>query len=182
MAGIVEKGNNGLFSNEIEFTGKYATYARFLKDEAKLVNTLREAYVIGAIVGFLNNKTETEDNEEKVQPASVLPSEVIKRRADLRHIYRIIMLLKEEEGYSIDDYKNRAFKDDNEDNSDQYKENMKIFNDYACGGVEYLYNRFVDCQDTDEVIDTLYDFIQEFSTDIELIEGDELPEFKPEFN
>ena len=28
--GIVEKGNSGLFDNEIEFTGKYATMVRLV--------------------------------------------------------------------------------------------------------------------------------------------------------
>ena len=31
--GIVEKGNSGLFDNEIEFNGKYATMVRFLKED-----------------------------------------------------------------------------------------------------------------------------------------------------
>lgn len=42
MAGISEKGNNGLFGNEVEFNGKYATYARFLKDEVGVFQTFRE--------------------------------------------------------------------------------------------------------------------------------------------
>ncbi len=101
MAGISEKGNNGLFGNEVEFNGKYATYARFLKDEVGVFQTFREVYVIGAIVGYLNNRTESKDEGDKVQSASIFPNELSKRKIDLRHIYRTIMLLKEEEGFTL---------------------------------------------------------------------------------
>ena len=74
--GIVEKGNSGLFDNEIEFNGKYATMVRFLKEDLGLFSTFREAYVISSIVGFLNNKKYTEDNQEKVQAASIFPNEL----------------------------------------------------------------------------------------------------------
>ena len=30
--GIIEKSNNGLFENEIEFNGNYATMVRYLKE------------------------------------------------------------------------------------------------------------------------------------------------------
>ena len=110
--GIVEKGNSGLFDNEIEFNGKYATMVRFLKEDLGLFSTFREAYVISSIVGFLNNKKYTEDNQEKVQAASIFPNELNKRKPDLRFIYRLIMLLKEEKDYTLEDYKNRTFRDD----------------------------------------------------------------------
>lgn len=181
MSGIAEKGNNGLFSNEIEFNGKYATYARFLRDEIGLVQTFREAYVIGSIVGYMNNRMETPDSEPKVQPASVFPNELSKRRIDLRFIYRIIMLLKEEDGFTLDDYKNRAFRDDPEENADTYKANMELFNSYACGGVEYLYEMFQNETSIDKVVDKLYKFLHEFSIDVGILENEELPEFTPDF-
>jgi hypothetical protein len=78
--GIVEKGNSGLFDNEIEFTGKYATMVRFLKEDLGLFSTFREAYVTASIIGFLNNREYTDDNQEKVQPASIFPNELNKRK------------------------------------------------------------------------------------------------------
>ena len=35
-AGIIEKSNNGLFENEIEMNGNYATIVRHLKDDHRL--------------------------------------------------------------------------------------------------------------------------------------------------
>lgn len=178
MAGISEKGNNGLFGNEVEFNGKYAIYARFLRDDVGIFQTFREVYVTSAIVGYLNDRTETIDKNEKVQSASIFPNELSKRKIDLRHIYRTIMLLKEEDGFTLDDYKNRAFRDDPEENPEVYKRNMQIFNSYACGGVEYLYEMFRNTTSVEEVVDELYQFVHDFSVDVGLGNEEELPEFE----
>ena len=176
------KGNSGLFDNEIEFTGKYATMVRFLKEDLGLFSTFREAYVTASIIGFLNNREYTDDNQEKVQPASIFPNELNKRKPDLRFIYRLIMLLKEEENYTLEDYKNRTFRDDPEENMDVLKRNMEIFNSFACGGIEYLYDKFRDCDRVEDTVDTLYELLHKFSVDVGLIEGeDDLPDFEPDF-
>lgn len=182
-SGIIEKGNSGLFDNEIEFNGKYATYVRFLKEEMGLFGTFREAYVTSAIIGFVNSCERTEDTSAKVQAASIFPNELTKRKTDLRFIYRMIMLLKEEENYSLEDYQNRTFKDDPEEDLEVIKSNMEIFNGFACGGIEYLYNKFQNCSRIEDVVDTLYELVHQFAADVGLIEGeDELPDFEPEFN
>lgn len=181
-SGIVEKGNSGLFDNEIEFNGKYATMVRFLKDDLGLFNTFREAYVTSAIVGYINNRQESTDEGDKVQAASIFPNELSKRKKDLRFLYRMIMLLKEEPNFTLDDYKNRTFRDDAEEDSAMLKANMSIFNSYACGGLEFLYGKFSACNRVEDVVDTLYEFIHSFSEDVGLIEDtDDLPDFEPDF-
>lgn len=147
-----------------------------------LFSTFREAYVTASIIGFLNNREYTDDNQEKVQPASIFPNELNKRKPDLRFIYRLIMLLKEEENYTLEDYKNRTFRDDPEENMDVLKRNMEIFNSFACGGIEYLYDKFRDCDRVEDTVDTLYELLHKFSVDVGLIEGeDDLPDFEPDF-
>lgn len=182
--GIVEKGNAGLFDNEIEFNGKYATMVRFLRDDVGLFGTFREAYVVSSIVGFINEREATDDNQEKVQPASIFPNELSKRKQDLRFIYRLMMLLKEEPNFSLEDYKNRTFKDDYEENKELIKQNMNIFNSYACGGVEFLYEKFENCDRVDDAVDTLYEYLHQFSSNVGLLDddGEELPDFEPDFS
>ena len=181
--GIIEKQSGGLFENEIEMQGKYATMARFLRDEIGLFSTFREVYVTGAIVGYLNGLSEMDDKDDKVQSASIFPNELSNRKKDLRFIYRTIMLLKDEPNYTIDDYKNRAFRDDSEENADLIRENMQIFNSYACGGVEYLYRLFQDCDSPEKTVDALYEYIHKFCIDTGVLEGgDELPDFNPIFD
>ena len=177
--GIIEKSNSGLFDNEIEINGKYATMARFLKEDAGIFATFREAYLTSAIVGFLNKSKETKDNSDKVQAASIFPNELSKRKADLKLLYRIIMLVEESPDFTIDDYMNRAFRDDAEEsNKDKLKSNMALFNSYVCGGLEFLYNEFKDTKKMDEVINVLYEYVHAFAVDVGLLDdGGELPDF-----
>lgn len=180
--GITEKSNNGLFENEIEFNGKYATIVRTLKEELGLFTTFREAYVTAAVIGFVNQRKAMDENDEKVQPASIFPSELSKRKHDLRFLYRVIMLVEDEPSFTIDDYMNRAFRDDAEDaNVDNLKQNMAMFNAYVCGGLDYLYEQFGSLTRTDEIVNTLYDLVHNFAIDMEIIAEDELPDFDPSF-
>ena len=85
--GIIEKSNNGLFENEIEFNGNYATMVRYLKETVGVFTTFREAYLVSAIVGYLNNAEESQNHkQDKVQSASIFPNELNKRKADLRFV------------------------------------------------------------------------------------------------
>ena len=182
-AGITETSSNGLFENEIEFNGKYATIIRHLKDDLGLFNTFREGYVTAAVIGFLNKRTETISKPEKVQPASIFPNEINKRKQDLRLLYRIMMLVQDDPNYTIEDYMNRAFRTDSgEGYEEMIKENMAIFNSYACGGLDYLDEKFGELDKIEDVVDTVYELVHGFAVDMELIEAVELPEFEPVFD
>ena len=102
--GIIEKNNNGLFENEVEINGKYATMARALKEEYGVFSTFREVYVLAAVLGYLHQRKETEDNTPKVNAASIFPGDLNRRKADLRFLYRVMMLTNDMEGYTINDY------------------------------------------------------------------------------
>lgn len=183
MAGIVEKGNKGLFENEIEFNGKYATMLRYLKEEAGIFTYNREGYVISSIVGFINRCKETEDNTDSVKPTSIFASDILKRKSDLKFLYRVIMLLDDEQDYTMEEYRDRAFKTNPDEHMEIMKNNMKLFNSYACGGLEYIYNIFADCDTTEKKVDKLYEFIHNMAIDDGIIEDDkELPAFTPDFD
>ncbi len=177
--GIIEKSNSGLFCNEIEMNGKYATIVRYLKEDIGIFSTFREAYIISAIIGFLHKNKGTNDNSEKVQAASIFPNELSKRLPDLKMLYRVIMLADETQAYTIEEYMNRAFRDDAEtENADKLKTNMALFNLYVCGGLEILYEKFKDLDKIDNIVNALYAFVHEFIVDVGLIEeDDELPDF-----
>lgn len=161
-----------LFDKEFEFKGKHATYCRFLKDEIKLFKTFREVYTVSAIIGFLNS-TKSKVDDEKVQPASILPSELAQKRPVLTYIYRLIMLLDETEGFDIKNYQDRTFRDDAdvEEHPEKLKANMELFNAYAMGGLEILYDKFKDCKEKIDVVNTLYEYLDDFYSDNGLIES-----------
>lgn len=163
----------GLFDKEYKFFGKHATYCRFLKDEG-IIKTFREVYLISTVIGFLNNTCSPIDKEEKVQEASILPSELMQQKDNLTFLYRIIMLTKEDDGFSIDDYKNRAFRDDVDDeNPEKVKKNMELFNSYSRAGVEILYDKFKDGTNKKDYANILNQFLTEFCTDTTLILDEE---------
>lgn len=181
--GIIEKSNNGLFENEIEMNGNYATIVRHLKDDLGIFTTFREAYVTAAVLGFVHKRTETEGTQDKVQAASIFPNELNKRKHDLRLLYRIIMLVQDEPNFTIEDYMNRAFRDDAEEaNAERLKQNMATFNSYVCGGFEYLQEKFGQLDKTEDVVDAVYEMVHDFAVDIELLEDGDLPDFVPTFD
>ena len=183
MADIVIKGTSGLFENEIELHGKYASEIRFLKDEVGIFNSLRDAYVVAAIIGFITKADLEVNEEENVKEASIFSDEIKRRRKELKFIYQLIMLLDENPEFNIDDYKNRTFRDDPEDYPETVRENMTIFNNYVCKGLDYLYVKFINCNRLDATVDTLYEFVHEVAVATGLIEDEEeLPEFTPKFN
>jgi len=139
MDGIKELGKRrGLFENEIEFNDRYASIVRFLRDEVKIFNSFRDAYLNAAVIGFLKKSySDISKQTNKVQPASIFPNELSARKQDLRFVFRMIMTVKEENDFSIDDYMNRTFRDGSED--DAYaglSEKMEIFNSYVCIGLD----------------------------------------------
>lgn len=182
-SGIVELGTSGLFENEIEFNGKHARMVRFLKEEIGVFATFREAYVLSAAVGFLNKAKETSYNGEKIQPASIFKGDLSARKLDLKFLYRVMMLAEDVDSFTIDDYMNKAFRDDSDEGDpEKFKNNMATFNSYACGGLEYLYKKFENLSRTDDVVNALYDFVHGLIVDLELLSDEDLPDFTPSFN
>ncbi len=183
MADIIVKGSSGLFENEIELHGKYATEIRFLKDEVGIFNSLRDAYVVSAIIGFITKAEVKVEEEENVKEASIFSDEIKRRRKELKFIYQLIMLLDENPDFNIDDYKNRTFRDDPEDYPETVRENMVIFNRYVCIGLDFLYDKFINCNRINTTVDTLYEFVHEIAAATGVIEDqEELPDFTPKFN
>lgn len=183
---IIEKTNNGLFNNEIELTGKYATLIRKFKDDIGLFPTFRDCYMVAAILGFLHGKTETPDKTPSVQNASIFTDALRTRKSELRFIYRMIMLSKDESSFTTDDYMNRTFRDDIEDpeGAIRLKENMELFHSYVCGGLDYLDEKFSDLTSEDAIVNMIYEIVTTFAGEVGLIEteDDELPDFKPNFD
>lgn len=163
-----------MFDKEFNFKGQYGKYCRGLNsmEGNGLFNTNREAYVYSSIIGYLNNAHSTRDNYDKNErEASILPSELMRRKSDLRFLYHLVMLLKEEPGYTTDDYINRTFRDEaDENNPEKLEKNMEIFNAYAEGGIEFLYKKFGEHTNLADVVDELYKFINDFAMDVGLKE------------
>lgn len=177
-AGISVKGyNSGLFQNEIELNGDYATKIRSLRDEIKIFASFRDAYLTAAVVGFKEQATGFDTLTDKVQPASIFTGELNGRLTELKLVYRTIMLLDKTENLTNKEYENRAFRDDAEtENIEKLKKNYALFNSYVCGGIDILYEKFNGLDD-DKLIDELFEFVSEFIVAAGYGFADELSEY-----
>ena len=83
------------------------------------------------------------------------------------------MLLDPVDGFTINDYQNRTFRDDAESEKapEKIKSNMEIFNSYANGGIEILYDLFKDCKEKKDTVNVLYEFLYDFYSENNLLEN-----------
>lgn len=104
---------------------------------------------------------------------------MVKRRESLRLTYHLSMLLNEKSRFTVEEYKNRTSCDEvDEENSKKLNNNMKIFNSYAESGIEFLKNKFEHCQNITEVVDELYQYVDDFAIEVGLKESNlELSDF-----
>lgn len=165
-----------MFDREITVKGKYAAYLKSLcqlpgnaseKDKAlyhnfKLFETYVSAYMVAPIIGLLNGKkasyNATDDSKES---AGILEGALIKNASKLKYIYRLIILSDDSEAISDEEKINRAFRED--DNEESVRDGMDLYTAYFLGGLEILYDTFVQsCVTDDDYIKKMFDFVTEF--------------------
>ena len=156
-----------MFEKNYRLSGKHATYVKFLKDEAKIFDTIIGAYINGAIFGLLYNRTAPID-KESTDTANIMSEQFIQYQEKCKFVYRLVMLLDETTDISSQKRIDRAFRDDTETENPDYEEimkaNMNVFHAYVRGGIEQLYEDFVTgCTSPDDYITRMYEQINSFS-------------------
>ena len=79
-------------------------------------------------------------------------------------------------------YEDDNAEDTEKDVNQSLKEKMKIFNSYACGGLEYLSEKFEGVNRDDDIVEIIYNLVHNFAIDINMLEDDRLVDFTPEFD
>ena len=162
-----------LFEKDLKITGKHSILISELKD-SNVFPTYREIYTISTAVGYLFGEKVAADRTENVKPSTIFASDLAAQKPNLRFLYRLIMLTEDQEGFTLDDYKNRAFRDDAiEDNEDKMRENMEIFNSYFRGGLEKITDLLKDCDTPKERVNEIYSFLYDMCVDYNYIKDDE---------
>ena len=148
-----------MFEKDYSFRGKHATYAKYLKDTAKLFDRLIDVYMLGAVIGYLHGRKSEKDTSTN-DSASMLAGVFITEKDKCEFIYRLIMLMDVSTGLSQEQRVDRAFRDDT--NEDAVKSNLELFNSYAFGGIEVLYEKFVDnCTTRDDYLNSIHKFVND---------------------
>ena len=120
-----------------------------------------EVLLIAPLIGFLYNRTaETEKNTD-VKENNIFLEAINRIRNDLEFTYRLLMILHKKKELSVDERLNRAFRYDRDD--DKRKSGDEVFWGYLLGGIEVLYEKFVDeSHGSDELVQNIYEFIETF--------------------
>ena len=156
-----------MFEKNYRLVGKHATYAKFLKDDAKLFDTIIGAYINGAVFGILYNRTAPID-KDSTDTANIMSEQFITYQDKCKFVYRLVMLLDEGSHLSSERRIDRAFRDDAEEENPEYenimKSNMDVFHSYVRGGIEQMYEDFVTgCTSPDDYVTRMYEQITNFN-------------------
>lgn len=154
-----------MFEKDFKFTGKHATYVKFLVNNAEIFSRNIDVYMLGALVGIYYNKRGATDTTSK-DDTSIPVSAFINEKPNCTFIYRLVMLLSnvDERENLIEHKLNKAFRDDCETNSEaKMKENMDLFHSYVLGGVEKIYEQYTtDIHGKEEYIQRMFEVIEDF--------------------
>lgn len=161
-----------MFENDYTISGKHATHMKYL-DSTGIFERYIDTYMIAAIVGFLHGRTDKKDNTSQ-DKARIFADAFAKERANCDFIYRLIMLSDERFNISSTERIDRAFRYDAQNENEENKKNMDIFNSYVLGGVEELFEQFTEgCTSREDYIDNIYNIATQFNEEIEGISYDE---------
>jgi hypothetical protein len=151
-------------------TGKHASYVKslsFKNNDTKnasiacVFNRHIDVYIAGAIIGAVMGLKADVDNPENADTATIFAEQIIGNQALLKYIYHCILLTENSE-LPADDRIDRAFRYDAD--ADKVKEGMEIFNAYARGGIEWLYDKFTNGATTrDDYLQKINEIITDFA-------------------
>ena len=161
-----------MFDKDMQIRGKYATYWKALTQlpgnavetskNFKIFENYIYVYMVAPIIGLLNGRKGQHDPADDSKDTAGMLAEIqIKNASKLKYIYRLITLVDDSEGLSDEEKINRAFREDN--NEESVKKGMELYTAYFFGGLEVLYETFVlGCITEDDYIRKMFDFVSEF--------------------
>lgn len=131
--------------DEMFFVGKHRDYVDKLWTQGKIQESffrrLVDLYAIAAIVGLKANKRSPEEKDESEVKRTVQMKQLNENYQTLLPIMRMVLIMDDTRGLSFEEKLESAFTIPEDE--EVYKNNMELFNSYARGGIEYLYEHLV---------------------------------------
>lgn len=155
-----------MFTSDIFVRGKHATYLKYLSKKTekndrkekvagvfeRAIDVYMTAPIIGLVYGL--RRDEVDPNSDTVK---IFTDTVNREQLNLVSIYRTVLLVDNSRGLTADEKIEQAFK------TPDTTENMKIFNAYLRGGIEWLYEQITTGAVTrDEYLAKIYDIVGNF--------------------
>ena len=159
-----------MFEEQYKFRGKHADMVNRLKGTFSLSsetgNIIKnhsifdnnyQIYELAPIIGFLYNRKATVD-KDNANTSNIMAGEMIKYSDSFEFSYKLIMLLDKNNEPNAEKRIEKAFRGiDNKDDE-------ALFDNYLLGGVEVLHEKIFDkVNTTEDIINKLYDFLEEFN-------------------
>ena len=131
--------------DEMFFVGKHRDYVDKLWTQNKIQESyfkrLVDLYAVAAIVGLKTKRKSAEVYDESDIKRTVQMKQLSENYQVLLPIMRMVLIMDDSRNLTVEERLESAFLIP--DNIDVYKENMELFNSYARGGIEYLYEQLV---------------------------------------
>ncbi len=124
--------------------GKYADYVDALWKQNKIQEScfrrLIDLYVLAAMVGIRTGRKLDEDvsNDNK---RTVQLEQIVSKFNILRETMRLMILFDDSDGSDAEERIRAAFSEPSTE--EEYRKYMDMFNSYALGGIDYIYNAII---------------------------------------
>lgn len=178
-----------MFDNDYTISGKHAKYLKFLAKKnsesensagAKIFERYIDVYLNAAIFGLIYAQKSKKDaeSEDRSNSANILASAFIREHENCIFLYRLVMLLDESCGLSLEQKINRAFLCEGSDEQNkEVQKNLELFNDYVRGGIEIMYEKFTeDCHNPEDYLNKTYEVITSFQLEMTGISDEKISE------
>lgn len=131
-------------NDEFFVTGMHKDYVDKLWTQNKIQESyfrrLVDLYCVAAAVGLLANRRSEPDNSTP-EKRTVQLMQITECYQTLIQLMRLVLILDETRGLDADERVRSAFRAPA--SREEYEANMELFNSYARGGIEILYERLV---------------------------------------
>ena len=131
--------------DEMFFVGKHRDYVDKLWTQGKIQESyfkrLVDLYAVAAIVGLKAKRRSPEERDDSDLKRTIQMKQLNENYQTLMTIMRMIWIMDESLNMSVEEKLESAFR--SPEDEEIYKNNMELFNSYARGGIEYLYEKLV---------------------------------------
>ena len=143
-----------IFSNDVIIRGKKAQKYQELSNKYGFLYI--DIYLMSGVLGFINHQKDVQDNDDLF---ITIPRNVLQNRAEKIDFLYQIVTLSEEIDLDSEKAMKLAFEENSIASPKLYK--RELFEDYAMGGIDLLYNLLSDVV-YDKQVDNIKDILDQF--------------------
>lgn len=176
-----------MFENDYTLTGKHAKYMKFLASKiqdgeqelvpqstARIFDRYIDVYMNAVVWGLLYRRRAEKDTESKDR-ARVYADAFANERQNCELLYRMVMLLDDTTDVTTEQRIDRAFRYPSDPEKEkEVQDCMELFNSYARGGIELMFEKFTDgCTTREDYLNKTFEVLKTFKKEIEGISYEE---------